>query len=214
MRRIAPSGSHIRSRLRILVFFAIILGGFAIAHQFDTTIQPLLQEFAEYETQAATVRLMNAAIADQLEEKPETLQDLYTIEYSADGSLKSVESNSYAVNLARGALVDAVEEKLNRAPEQQIDIPLGSLLDSAILNNLGPRWKLIIQPEGYVDGVLIESVEPMEINRVVYQVELQLTTAVNMILDGRAHVLWVKTAIPLVHILLEGNIPDYYAQHS
>lgn len=214
MRRAVSVRPRMRSRLRILTI--LVLCGLVLmaAYRLDTTIQPLLQEFAEYETQAATVRLMNAAITRELVVNPECVQNLYTVEYSDDGSMRSVVSNPYATNLARGALVDAVTAELNAVAEQKIDIPLGSLLDSAILNNWGPCWTLTIQPEGYVDGELNESVEPVAINQVVYRIDLRLTTSVNMILDGRAHVLQVETTIPLVHVLLEGTVPDYYAQNS
>lgn len=214
MRRAIPVKPRMRSGFRALAVFLLLSLIFLAAYRLDTTIQPLLQEFAEYETRAATVRLMNAAITQEINAHPESIQNLYSVDYSEDGSLKSVISNSYAVNLARSALIDAVTAELNAVPEQQMEIPLGSLLDSAILNNWGPRWTLTIQPEGYVDGKLNESVEPVAINQVVYQIDLTLTTSVNMILDGRAHVLWVETTVPLVHVLLEGKVPNYYAQNS
>ena len=117
MRRAVSVRPRMRCRLRILT--VLVLCGLVLmaAYRLDTTIQPLLQEFAEYETQAATVRLMNAAITRELEVNPECVQNLYAVEYSDDGSLRSVVSNPYATNLARGALVDAVTAELNAVAE-------------------------------------------------------------------------------------------------
>ena len=65
-----------------------------------------------------------------------------------------------------------------------------------------------------MDGKLTETAEAVEINRVEYRIELTLTASVNMILEGRAHVLIAETTVPLVHVLLDGQTPGYYSRES
>ena len=205
MRRAVSVRPRIRLRLRLAAALAALALAVRAAAALDARIQPVLQEFAEYETRAAAVRLMNDAIAREMANNPARYADLCAADEAG-----AVQSDPQALNLARASLIDAVTAALDAAPEQQLEIPLGSLLDSAILNDLGPRWTLTIRPRGYVDGELTETVVPIEINRVEYRIDLTLTTSVNMILDGRAHLLWVETTVPLAHLLLSGNIPGYY----
>lgn len=205
MRRALPVLPRVRPKLRLAAMVAALALAVWAVVRLDAKIQPLLQEFAEYETRSATVRLMNDAIAREMAQNPARYAGLCTADEAGN-----VQADSRALNLARAALVQAVGAALDAAPEQQIEIPLGSLLDSAILNNLGPAWTLSIQPQGYVDGELSEQVAAVEINRAEYRIDLTLTTSVNMILDGRAHVLWVDTTVPLVHLVLSGDIPGYY----
>lgn len=205
MRRAVSVRPRIRLRLRLAAALAALALAVRAAAALDARIQPVLQEFAEYETRAAAVRLMNDAIAREMANNPARYADLYAADEAG-----AVQSDPQALNLARASLIDAVSAALDAAPEQQLEIPLGSLMDSAILNDLGPRWTLTIRPRGYVDGELTETVVPIEINRVEYRIDLTLTTSVNMILDGRAHLLWVETTVPLAHLLLSGNIPGYY----
>ena len=205
MRRAVSVRPRIRLRLRLAAALAALALAVRAAVALDARIQPVLQEFAEYETRAAAVRLMNDAIAREMANNPARYADLCAADEAG-----AVQSDPQALNLARASLIDAVSAALDAAPEQQLEIPLGSLMDSAILNDLGPCWTLTIRPRGYVDGELTETVVPIEINRVEYRIDLTLTTSVNMILDGRAHLLWVETTVPLAHLLLSGNIPGYY----
>ena len=205
MRRAVSVRPRIRLRLRLAAALAALALVVRAAVALDARIQPVLQEFAEYETRAAAVRLMNDAIAREMANNPARYADLCAADEAG-----AVQSDPQALNLARASLIDAVSAALDAAPEQQLEIPLGSLMDSAILNDLGPCWTLTIRPRGYVDGELTETVVPIEINRVEYRIDLTLTTSVNMILDGRAHLLWVETTVPLAHLLLSGNIPGYY----
>lgn len=214
MRRATPVLPRLRRRLWLPAALLTVALMVWAAASLDSQIQPLLQEYAEYETRADTVRLMNDAIAREMAQSPDLYQDLCDLAYGEDGTLRSVQADTQAVNLARSSLVRAVTDALDAAPEELSKIPVGSLLESALLNNLGPSWTLTIQPQGYVEGELTETVTPAAINRVEYRIDLTLTTAVNMILDGRTHVLQVETTVPLTHLLLEGSIPSYYGQGS
>ena len=204
MRRAVSVRPRIRLRLRLAAALAALALTVRAAAALDARIQPVLHEIAEYETRSAAERQMNDAIAREMANNPARYADLCAADEAG-----AVQSDPQALNLARASLIDAVSAALEAAPEQQLEIPLGSLLDSAILNDLGPRWTLTIRPRGYVDGELTETVVPIEINRVEYRIDLTLTTSVNMILDGRAHLLWVETTVPLAHLLLSGNIPGY-----
>ena len=159
MRRATPLVPRLRARLRLpALLAALTLLLYAVA-RLDAKIQPILQEFAEYETRSAVVRLMNDAVAQEMAQSPERYRELYAVTTGADGGVQTVQGDPQAVNLARASLIRAVTAALDAAPEQRLEIPLGSLLDSAILNDLGPAWTLTIQPRGYVDGELTETAE-------------------------------------------------------
>ena len=66
MRRATPLAPRLRARLRLpALLAALTLLLYAVA-RLDAKIQPILQEFAEYETRSAVVRLMNDAVAQEM----------------------------------------------------------------------------------------------------------------------------------------------------
>lgn len=211
MRRSRRGGrANNKGRLRLLALLASAALAVRLVAALDAKILPTLQEYAEYEARAATTQLMQDAVAAQMRADPDTYRGLYTIDRGADGSLQAVQSDLYAANAARAALVEAVAAALEAVPEQEIRVPIGSMLGSVFLSGHGPACTVTVCPRGYVDGSLQEQVSAVGINRAEYRLDLRLTTAVNMILDGRTHVLTVSVTVPLAHVLLDGAVPDYY----
>ena len=212
MRRPTSIKPHLRVRLRLIGGVLLAALAWYGAARLDAKIQPALQEMAEYESRAVTVEAMNAAIAQEMEAYPQRYKGLYVIRYAQDGSIAAVESDSVALNQARMYLVKAVTQALRELPETELQIPWGSLLDSAFLNDRGPSWSLCIQPRGYVEGNIQEGVREIEINKAEYCIDLELSTSINMILDGENHLLDVKNTVPIAHILMDGTTPSYYSQ--
>lgn len=62
------------------------------------------------------------------------------------------------------------------------------------------------------DGEIRESVRQIEINKVEYSIDLTLTTAINMILDGDTHLLYVNDTVPVAYLVMDGTTPEYYSQ--
>ena len=208
MRRSRRGGrANNKGRLRLLALLASAALAVRLVAALDANT---LQEYAEYEARAATTQLMQDAVAAQMRADPDTYRGLYTIDRGADGSPQAVQSDLYAANAARAALVGAVAAALEAVPEQEIRVPIGSMLGSVFLSGHGPACTVTVCPRGYVDGSLQEQVSAVGINRAEYRLDLRLTTAVNMILDGRTHVLTVSMTVPLAHVLLDGAVPDYY----
>lgn len=212
MRRATPLLPRLKVRLRGILVVLIVVVLWHAGRAIDAKIQPALQELAEYESRAVTAEAMNTAISREMQEHPERYENLYSISWTQEGTFAAVESDSVALNRARMYLIEAVTQALQEIPEKELRIPWGSLLDSALLNDRGPGWRLYIQPRGYVEGEIRESVREVEINRVEYCIDLELSTAINMILDGDTHLLYVDNTVPVVHVLLDGTTPGYYSQ--
>ena len=71
-------------------------------------------------------------------------------------------------------------------PKNDISISLGSLSGSIFLLEMGPGWTVHLNPDGYVEGRMEETMEPAAINRTRFTANLVLETTVNVILNGRA----------------------------
>ena len=95
-------------------------------------------------------------------------------------------------------------------PKNDISISLGSLSGSIFLLEMGPGWTVHLNPDGYVEGRMEETMEPAAINRTRFTADLVLETTVNVILNGRAALTQVEVRVPLASFLLDGEVPAYY----
>ncbi|WP_294542311.1 sporulation protein YunB [uncultured Gemmiger sp.] len=177
----------------------------------QTSFKPTLEELAEYECRAIVVQAMNRAVNEEMETHPERYETLYNMDYTAGGELIAVHANTASLNQARSALIQAVETALSVLQETDLEIPYGSLTGITAFGGLGPSWKLTLLPDAYVEGTLREELHSLSINRTQYSITLDLQVTISMVLDGNTATAQVSDQIPVVSMLLNGDIPAYYA---
>lgn len=211
MRRKCRKPPHpIRCRL-CAGLIALLLLACGYLYLVQTSFKPTLEELAEYECRAIVVKAMNQAVIQEMEEHPQSYQNLYTLDYSDAGDLLAVQADTAALNRARSSLIQAVEESLAILDETDLEIPYGSLTGITAFGGLGPSWKLTLLPDAYVEGILQEEVQSVSVNRTQYSLFLDLQVTISMILDGNTATAQVSDRIPVASLLLNGDIPTYYA---
>ena len=150
------------------------------------------------------VQCLNTAVYGELSANPQRYAGLYTLN---GGCLLG---DSERINTARAALLQTAQQALNTMPKNDISISLGSLSGSIFLLEMGPGWTVHLNPDGYVEGRMEETMEPAAINRTRFTADLVLETTVNVILNGRAALTQVEVRVPLASFLLDGDVPAYY----
>lgn len=189
-------------KLSVCFFVVAILGFNAYI---NCKIKPTLMQLAEYAARTVTTQAIHEAIDNQ----QRTDAALYVSLYSVTNTGMSIDTSS--ANYIRNNLIQAVQERMESLPDQVQYIPFGSLTGNSLLSGYGPRWKMELQPQGYVEADWVECCESLSINTTCYTAQLEVRVTVNMILDGRTETLTVVDAIPMVSVLLAGETPQIYA---
>lgn len=209
-RKVKKEPRPVRRHIYVVLLILFLLGcGYLYLVQ--TAFKPTLEELAEYECRAIVVKAMNRAVETEMEMAPERYEQLYTTDYATDGSLRAVYADTAALNRAKAALIQAVEESLAILEETDLEIPYGSLTGVTAFGGLGPVWKLTLLPDAYVEGTLQEKTEAVSINRTKYTITLDLQVTISMVLDGNTATAMVGNQIPIVSVLLDGEVPTCYA---
>lgn len=211
MRRKCKRVPHpIRRRLYAVLLVLALLGG-GYLYLVQTSFKPTLEELAEYECRAIVIKAMNQAVSQEMEQHPALYEELYELEYTQTGELLAVRADTAALNCARSALIQAVEDSLSVMEETDLEIPYGSLTGITAFGGLGPTWKLTLLPDAYVEGTLQEEVQSVSVNRTRYTITLDLQVTISMILDGNTATARVSDRLPVASVLLNGDTPTYYA---
>lgn len=170
----------------------------------EDAMWPAMREVAQHECRSLVVQCLNTAVYGELSANPQRYAGLYTLN---GGCLLG---DSERINTARAALVQTAQQALNTLPKNDISISFGSLSGSIFLLEMGPGWTVHLNPDGYVEGRMEETMEPAAINRTRFTADLVLETTVNVILNGRAALTQVEVRVPLASFLLDGDVPAYY----
>ena len=161
-----------------------------LADCIEDAMWPAMREVAQHECRSLVVQCLNTAVYGELSANPQRYAGLST--------------------LNGGCLVQTAQQAMNTMPKNDISISLGSLSGSIFLLEMGPGWTVHLNPDGYVEGLMEETMEPAAINRTRFTADLVLETTVNVILNGRAALTQVEVRVPLASFLLDGDVPAYY----
>ena len=183
MRKCRSAGRRSRHAVlwrRLALAAAVFCLCWHLADCIEDAMWPAMREVAQHECRSLVVQCLNTAVYGELSANPQRYAGLYTLN---GGCLLG---DSERINTARAALVQTAQQALNTMPKNDISISLGSLSGSIFLLEMGPGWTVHLNPDGYVEGRMEETMEPAAINRTRFTADLVLETTVNVILNGRA----------------------------
>lgn len=208
LRRKQPIKRRIFCKLYAATALALVVSAvLGFSRYVNTTVKPTLHQLAEYEARAAAVQAIQSAVSARLQAEPALCEALYT----RQGSL--VQLDTVRANAAKVSLTAAVQQSLAALPQTDYLIPFGSLTNNSLLSGRGPGWEFTLQPQGYVQGTIRETAEPLSINTTRCTAALELTVTINMVLDGRTATLTIADTVPLASVLIDGDIPNVYARN-
>lgn len=196
---------HLRAKLLILAV-AVVVCWFNT--YVNAEIRPTLMQLAEYQAKAITVGTIHTAVQSVWQKDRQATANLCQVTQDC------VKLDMGQANRVRLLVLEAVEQEMEKVPQQSYKIPFGSLTGNALLSGHGPGWRVDLRPEGYVGVSWQETTESLSINVTRYCAQLEICVTVNMILDGRTETLDVCETVPMVSILLRGDTPQTYAAVS
>ena len=94
----------------------------------DSQLRPVVETMAQYQCRVVSVIAINEAVMDELEKMGDAPQRLVRLEKNADGTVSNVELDSVEMNRMKARLTEAVSNRLMSLENQDVAIPLGTLL--------------------------------------------------------------------------------------
>lgn len=201
-----PHQTYRRARAIMGVLLALI-----ILWSIDIRLRPLVEQVARYQCRVAVLEVMNQAMEEQLENLEWNTQELVTTKYNPDGSIAALEMDAIALNRLKAELTQAISNQLLAMGEQQIDIPLGTLLGWQFLTGRGPDIPLKLIPASFVQGTVTDLFETAGINQTQHRVMISFQVEVSAILPGCSVSVLVQNDFCAAQTLIVGQVPQVYA---
>ena len=139
---------------------------------------------------------------------------LVRVEKNTDDTVSAIEVNSTEVNQLKNRLIAAVSEKLMEIPNQDIHIPLGTLLGWQLLAGRGPDVQLQVVPASYVRAEINDSLTTAGINQTEHKLFIDFTVEMSAILPGYSTDVTVTDEVCIAQTMIIGPVPQVYASHT
>ncbi len=192
----------------ILLVFCILAAYFGVF--WSLKISHNLDSIAEMRTKQIVSRTVNEAIREKMYENTEA-QNLLIMETGNDGSIEMVQANTQAINrLLSGISYELQQRYKNGTLIQSTYVPLGSLLGSRILSQLGPSIKLTIMPSAVSHMDFITEFETQGINQTKYKVYAVVNTEARVLAPFSTDKIEVESTVLIAEAIILGDVPDSF----
>ncbi|MDO5601993.1 MAG: sporulation protein YunB [Oscillospiraceae bacterium] len=186
---------------------------FAVAGAFiwlDGQIRPVVEKFAATQAKIVSSVAMNNAIIEQLEKTPVSYADLVRIEYGASGTVRSLQIDSVKAEKLQETLINVVGDKLKNLQEEDISVPLGTVLGWQMLSRIGPNLRFSILPASYVQGKLESEFEACGVNQTRHRIVMHVTVNMTAFTPGFSAETVISSDIVVAETVIVGEVPQWY----
>ena len=172
-------------------------------------LRPGLADYAENWIEYRATTAMEQAVSDAISANGDAVSALATL---SDGSTAALTTDSAAAERIRAAVVERTYQQLNELEEEQIRVPLGTLIDPQYLTGVGPKIPDGVVGLGKVSAGIQSEFTDSGVNQTKYSMTLRVRAEINL------HALWcsrtvlVENDYPLTETVLVGEVPAVYWQ--
>lgn len=199
----------------------------------NVKIKPILLEIGSFEASKIESNIVNNAIDKILKEDYDT-DDLFSIVYSNDGSIQTIDFNSTSVNkllntltirvqddlklLEDGMLEDlginnrniSIENAINLKKGILLEVPIGMVCNNMIFSDLGPRIPIKLHYLGDVNSNISTHIKEYGINNALIEIYVNVEIEAKIMLPFITDKIVLKTSVPISIKMIQGNVPSYY----
>ncbi|MCI6830483.1 MAG: sporulation protein YunB [Butyricicoccus sp.] len=175
------------------------------------TLRPALAAYAENLIQYRVTIAMEQAVADAVSAHGAELSSLSSL---SDGSAAALTTDSAAAERVRASAVRNTYERLNELEQEEMSVPIGTLIDPQYLAGVGPSLSFGVVGLGMASGKMQSEFVDSGVNQTKYRMVLTVRAEVKL------HALWcsrsivIENSYPLAETVLVGDVPAVYVPHG
>ncbi len=142
-------------------------------------------------------------------------EGLYKVIYNNDNEIEMIEYDSYLVNIFLRDITSNLTKTLSYEEHNNSKavfyIPLGSIFQSPMLVNKGPKIPVKMELVGSVTTRINSRVKDYGINNSLIETVVHIVITERIILPMSAKNIKVTSDIPISYRIIKGQIPNYYS---
>lgn len=176
----------------------------------DLSFRPIIETVNAYECHEMVSRVINDAVAAEIESENADYSKLVTLTTNADGEVISLESNVMNINKLKTRIAQRLEREIARLSEVNIEIPIGNLLGIQLLHGKGFCVGMTVQPIGCTTATIISEFTEAGLNQTLHRIVIEINADVDAVIPGYSTRVPVKTTIVAAETVIVGRVPNAY----
>lgn len=200
----------IRKNQKIKWIILLILIG-ALSIFFTCRFFMVANEIARAQATRITTDTVNKIANEYLSKNNQLYSDILVKDKSPDGNIAAINTDIEKINILQTEMAGAILRGLSSADGIKVKIPIGNIIGLPILLNVGPKISYKIAPVSNVHVRFEDSFKSAGINQTQFSVNLIIDTEILYSLTAYQSKVNISNTIPVVQLVLVGDIPNNYA---
>lgn len=176
----------------------------------ESRLSPILELTAQAKTQNQISQLLEHAISNDLMQRHVSYSDFITIQRDEQGNITALSTDMAKLNLLRSEMISVLLDTLAEIHVSDLEIPLGSLIDSEFLWARGPSIKVHALRIGTVEAEFRSEFTSAGVNQTQHRVLLEWNVPVTVLLPGKAVDVPIQTQLCVAETIIVGRVPETY----
>ena len=139
---------------------------------------------------------------------------MVNIEKTEDGTISSITTNTQAINNLKSKISVAIQNNLSKISSTQMEIPIGTLVGTELLNGRGPTVKLKVSFSGNSCIEFTSKFCEAGINQTKHQIYLNICTKTNLLVPGYPTFADIHTNMVIAEMVIIGKVPRVYSANN
>lgn len=203
-------GSSVHWRVnRFYIYFLLLLIILSMALFFvEERIRPMVKTIGQAKAESIAMDVINKAVKDAL--GYDGYKDLFYVITDNNKRIAMVEPNTVKINNLVSGTIELVQNRLNKLGTAETYIYFGSVFNSQLLANVGPKIKIRLYPVGSVSVDYNTTFDKAGINQTRYMLELVVNVKMQMVAPFISDSVMVSNNVPIAEMIIVGDVPQSY----
>lgn len=154
---------------------------------------------------------MEQVISTQVQQlMSETEGEFMQVERGSDGQVLSVGMDVVRANMLKAQLSENLSQEFAKLSQEELSIPVGSLVGGVFLTGRGPELSFHLEPYGAAQVNFMQEFSQAGINQTVYRVQLRVQAQMILYAGNDQIVPEVDTTFLLEERMIAGEVPSVY----
>lgn len=193
---------------RVLLIFILILTLTIVFCEYQ--IYDFKPEYIRIQAEILSVNSVCDAVNSCLKKINYNYDDIAKINYSNDGKIQSISTDSFKINLLKTDITKSVQNEIAKVYDNEIEIPIGSFTDITALSNVGPPITVNFNLTGSFSSEIVSTFESAGINQTVHHIRLLLTSEIMTTSLDYSGKITFTTDFEIAQTVIVGEIPSEY----
>ena len=195
-----------------MLFSGLLL--LALAVGLDGRVRPLITTAFTYQAKLYATRAVNDAVLAVVGEGDVRYGSIIRARENEEGRVTFLETDMAAMNRLKSEITNEVADRLQRAAEEEVALPLGTLLGGNFLSGRGPSVRFRVMPAGYAETDFYNDFRSAGINQTLHQLMISVQVPVSAMMPLYTVTTDVTTTVCVAETVIVGDVPESFTDIS